>query len=178
MKRNTLFYILIALLFAFAGAYLSISHTSQDTAQTPPSDQSAALLLAQTLPDSAGKMQDLSQWKGKKLIVNFWATWCAPCVEEMPELSAMQAHLLSQNIQIIGIGIDSAENIGVFASKYNIAYPLYVAGMNGAELARRMGNANGGVPYTLLISADGKIKKKYFGKLKFDELKEDLRSVF
>jgi len=178
MKKNTFFYIFIALVFAFAGVYLNISHTNHNQAQKPPLTQNAKLLLAQSLPDAAGTMQDLSQWKGKNLIVNFWATWCTPCVEEMPELSAMQSKLSSKNIQIVGVGIDSAENIRDFSSKYKISYPLYVAGMNGAELARKMGNTNGGVPYTILISKDGKIRKQYFGKLKFNELNEDLNSVF
>jgi len=178
MKINKTFYIFIGILFVLAGAYFGASKNAPPAAQNEAPNQPATLLLAQTLPDSTGKLQDLSQWKGKNLIVNFWATWCAPCVEEMPELSALQQSLNSQNIQIVGIGIDSAENIKDFASKYKIDYPLYVAGMNGAEIARKMGNETGGVPYTLLISHDGKIKKKYSGKLQFDALKEDLHNIF
>lgn len=135
---------------------------------------SGALLLSQNLPDLTGKTQALSQWKGKTLVVNFWATWCAPCVEEMPELSSLQQKDGSGNFQIIGIGIDSAEKMQEFSAKHNISYPLYVAGMQGAELSRQLGNTKGGLPFTLLVAPDGSIKKTYLGRLNLPSLRGDL----
>ena len=80
-------------------------------------------------------------------------------------------------MQILGIGIDSASNIAEFAAKYKIAYPLYVAGMEGTDLSREFGNQAGGLPFTVLIGADGKVRKTYLGRLKFDELRKDLASL-
>lgn len=100
-----------------------------------------------SLPDAAGATQALSQWKGKNLLVNFWAPWCPPCVQEMPELSEVQGEFAAKNLQIIGIGIDSASNIKTFAEKVKIAYPVYVSGMSGTDLSRHFGNATGGLPF-------------------------------
>jgi thiol-disulfide isomerase/thioredoxin len=127
--------------------------------------------------DVGGKPQALSQWKGKPLLVNFWAPWCAPCVQEMPELSAIAAKDGGKRFNVIGIGIDSPSNIAEFASKFKIAYPLYVAGMSGTDLSRQFGNAAGGLPYTVLIGADGQVRKTYLGRLKFDELRRDLAAL-
>jgi thiol-disulfide isomerase/thioredoxin len=124
--------------------------------------------------DSLGNPQDLRQWKGKVLVVNFWATWCSPCVKEMPELSSLQKEVETKNIRIIGIGIDSASNIAEFAAKHNITYPLYVADNQGIELARDFGNQTGGLPFTVLISPNTQIKKTYLGRLNINELKRDL----
>jgi thiol-disulfide isomerase/thioredoxin len=134
-------------------------------------------LFSQSMNDVAGKPQALAQWKGKPLLVNFWAPWCAPCVQEMPELSALAAKDGGKKFNVIGIGIDSPSNIAEFASKFKIAYPLYVAGMSGTDLSRQFGNSQGGLPYTVLIGADGQVKKTYLGRLKFDELKRDLANL-
>ena len=134
-------------------------------------------LFAQTLPDPGGKAQALAQWRGKAVLVNFWAPWCAPCVQEMPELSALQQEYAGKNLQILGVGIDSPANIAQFAAKFKIAYPLYVAGMDGTELARQLGNHAGALPYTVLIGADGQIRKTYLGRLQFEQLRADLKSM-
>jgi thiol-disulfide isomerase/thioredoxin len=173
MKRNWLLFTVIAIVFAAIGAYFGVQYHAP-VASHP---SVTARLFAQALPDAQGQSHPMSQWQGKTLIVNFWATWCAPCVEEMPELSVLQNEIAAKNGQIIGIGIDSAVNILEFTAKYKIAYPLYVAGMSGTELSRAFGNQAGGLPFTVLIAPDGKIKKTYLGRLKLEELRKDLASI-
>ena len=141
-----------------------------------PADPAAAL-LSQSMNDAAGKPEQLSQFKGKPLLVNFWAPWCGPCVKEMPELSSLASELKVKNINVIGVGIDTPTNILEFTTKYKIAYPIFVGGMGATDLARAFGNANGSLPYTVLIGADGKVVKTYLGILKFDELRQDLAKL-
>lgn len=134
-------------------------------------------LYAQNLNDLSGKPQTMAQWKGKALLVNFWATWCGPCVQEMPELSALANEEAGKRFNVIGVGIDSPTAMAEFAARHNIKYPLYVGGMGGTELSREFGNPSGGLPFTVLIDANGQVKKTYLGKLKFDELKADLATL-
>jgi len=173
MKRSTVLLTVTALVFTLSGAWLGAKHAAPPIPLSPE----VASLFSQTLTDSKGKPQVLSQWRGKKLIVNFWAPWCKPCVEEMPELSALQTEITDKNVQVIGIGIDSAANITEFSTKLMIAYPIYVAGMSGTELASTLGNHVGGLPFTALIGMDGQLKKTYTGRLHFDELRKDLASM-
>ena len=180
-KNNLIAYAAIALAFGAMGAYVGTRHHEAQgpvrTSVAPGVTGPVQALYAQALPDASGASQALSQWKGKALIVNFWAPWCGPCVEEMPELSVLQNENAGKNVQIIGIGIDSPGNIAQFASKFKIAYPLYVAGMSGTELSRQFGNAAGGLPYTVLIGADGQVRKTYLGRLKFEQLRADLATL-
>lgn len=170
--RNIFLFILVAAIAAGVGVYTS--HKQNQPAPQTPEAKAVANLFAQTMPDATGKPQALSQWKGKPLIINFWATWCAPCVEEMPELAALQAEVAP--VQIIGIGVDSQENIAQFAEKFHIYYPLYVAGTGATDLLRQFGNQAGGLPFTVLVGLDGNLKKVYLGRLNFDELRRDLAS--
>lgn len=163
----------IAILFACIGLYFGNQHAHAET----PQSSAAREFFASSLPDIKDKPQALAQWKGKILLVNFWATWCHPCVQEMPELSALQAKGKIPNLQIIGIGIDSAANIQEFSAKYKISYPLYVGGIGGSELLRKMGDAAGGLPFSLLIGPDGEVKKTYVGSLKFDQVKRDIAAL-
>ena len=177
MKRNIALAVVIGLLFAGAGMYFS---SQAPLGKSPTAAKGAGEvpdLFRRSLPDANGTPQRLAQFKGKPVVVNFWATWCVPCVQEMPELSALQTEIAPRNIQIIGIGIDSPTNIKEFASKYKITYPLYVAGMEGTELARQFGNQAGGLPYTVLLGVDGKVRKTYLGKLKMDELRRDIAGL-
>ena len=175
----------IAILFGAVGAWVGINkkEPAPPITTTIAPEQAAAGsavvndLLARTMADAGGTQQPLAQWKGKPLLVNFWATWCAPCVKEMPELSALQASGKYKDLQVIGIGIDSPSNIAEFTKKFQIAYPLYVDGVAGTELSRQFGNAQGGLPFTVLIGADGQVKKTYLGLLKFDQLHQDLAAL-
>jgi len=173
MKKNFALFIAIALLFLLIGVYFGAKRFSTEVSEPA----SASKLFAQTLSDEQGKLQSLSQWENKRLVVNFWATWCAPCVQEMPELTQLQAELAPKNVQIIGIGIDSAANIKEFALKYKIGYPLYIGGIDATELSREFGNKAGGLPFTVLVTADGQIKKTYLGRLKMNELRRDIASL-
>jgi thiol-disulfide isomerase/thioredoxin len=177
-------YAVVAAAFGIMGAMVGIHKKAPEgpltTAIAPTGGQphtAVTSLYSQSLNDLAGKPQSLSQWKGKPLLVNFWATWCGPCVQEMPELSALAAGEATGKFNVIGIGIDSPSNIAEFAAKYKISYPLYVAGMGGTELSRSFGNSAGGLPYTVLIGADGQVRKTYLGRLKFDELRRDLAAL-
>ena len=139
--------------------------------------RSAADLFAASLPDVKNQSQPLAQWKGKILLVNFWATWCHPCVQEMPALSSLQAKGKIKNLQVIGIGIDTADNISQFSAKYKISYPLYVGGVDASELMRKLGDGAGGLPFSLLIGPDGQVKKTYLGALKMDQVKRDIGAL-
>jgi thiol-disulfide isomerase/thioredoxin len=179
--KKFLMYAVVAVLFAGTGAWYGM-HKKQAPAPittTAPAGVSGpvAAMLAETLPTDKGAREPLSKWQGKALLVNFWAPWCAPCVEEMPELSELQDSALGKKIQVIGIGIDSPSNIAEFTQKVKVAYPIYVAGMSGTELSRQFGNTQGGLPFTVLIGADGTVKKTYLARLNFEQLKADLASL-
>ena len=139
--------------------------------------KNAGDLFAASLPDVKNQNQPLAQWKGKILLVNFWATWCHPCVQEMPALSDLQTKGKVLNLQIIGIGIDTPDAIGQFSAKYKISYPLYVGGVEASELMRKMGDGAGGLPFSLLIGPDGQVKKTYLGSLKIDQVKRDISAL-
>lgn len=170
MKKRTLLYIVAALFFTGIGVFVGTRNMPAQAVQTPEA-RIMSSLFAQTLPDEKGQPQSLAQWQNKPVIINFWATWCAPCVEEMPELMALQSEIGST--QIIGIGIDSQSNIAQFAEKLHIDYPLYVADIGMINLLRQLGNETGGLPFTVVMS-EGTVKKIYLGRLQFDELRQDL----
>ncbi len=171
MRKREIWLIgIFAILFAGLGLYFGMKKWEL----SPPETDAGTHFFAQSLPDMNGNVDNLSKWKGKLLLVNFWATWCAPCVEEMPELSELQTEGKLKNLQIIGIGIDSPANIRDFSIRHNIAYPLYPAGMGGSELSKQLGNQVGGLPFTILISPDGKIQKTYIGRLNMTTVRRDL----
>lgn len=173
MTRRFLLFLAVALVFGLAGAWFG----NRRFAAQPAQPEASASFYSRTLPDAGGNNVAMAKWKGQTLVLNFWATWCAPCVEEMPELTALQKEIAPRNIQILGIGIDNPASIGAFAEKYQIAYPLYVAGVDGSELSRQLGNQAGGLPFTVLLDASGKVRKTYLGRLKMDELRRDLNAL-
>ena len=173
MKRSYWPVLAVALVFSVAGAWFG----ARQFQSAPAAPNAVEQFYSRTLPDASGATVSMAQWKGRPLVLNFWATWCAPCVEEMPELTALQQELQPKNVQILGIGIDNPASISAFAQKYKIGYPLYVAGMEGSELSRQLGNQAGGLPYTVLVDASGKVKKTYLGRLKMEELRRDINAM-
>jgi len=128
-------------------------------------------LFELTFEDADGVKQPLAQWRGRLLVVNFWATWCAPCVEEMPALNRVRNDYRGHGVEIVGLGIDSAERIRAFRKRLDLGLPLLVAGAGGSELARALGNVAGVLPYTVLVSPAGVVEQRHIGQIQPDELK-------
>jgi thiol-disulfide isomerase/thioredoxin len=133
--------------------------------------QAAATLLALSLPDPAGKEESLAQWRGKLLIVNFWATWCAPCREEMPEFVRFQREFGPKGLQFVGIAADDAEKVRHFATEIGLNYPALIGGYGALELSRTLGNRLMALPFTVIVGRGGKIEYTQLGPMKPDQLR-------
>lgn len=127
-------------------------------------------LFAAVLNDTNNRPVALKSYKGKILAINFWATWCPPCREEMPELSKLSGELTAKNIVLIGIAVDDAESIKGFQKETPVAYPLLEAEVEGAPLATGLGNDKGVLPFTVLINQKGQVFKRFFGKVNREQL--------
>ena len=131
---------------------------------------SSGPLFAATLNDLDDKPVALERFKGKPLIVNFWARWCGPCRAEIPELIAIRK-ANNGKIEVLGIGIeDKAEPAKEFARAYEMDYPVFVAGAKGIPLMQALGNTKGGLPFTLVIDHNGQVIQKRLGVMKKADL--------
>jgi thiol-disulfide isomerase/thioredoxin len=137
------------------GIVASLLHFSER--EDAPSIPVAALARLQDLPfkDLTGQERRLADWKGKTLVVNFWATWCPPCRKEMPAFSNLHTKLANRGVVFVGIGIDSPSAIKEFALQYPVSYPLLIGGSEGLEAMKTIGNRNAALPYTLVVDATG-----------------------
>ncbi len=163
----------ISLLALFAGVL-----TSQWIFKTGlASDPAIKAFFANPWQTPNGKSVDTNEWRGKVLVVNFWASWCPPCVEEMPALDKLQREFSSQNVLFVGIGIDSPSNIREFLAKTPVSYPIVIGGLEGSNLSKQLGNAQGALPYTIIINAQGKATSSKLGKISEEELRSAIKSV-
>ena len=121
--------------------------------------------LASDFIDHQGRRQSVSQWRGKILVVNFWATWCAPCREEMPDFSRLQEKYSTRGVQFLGIAIESREKIAAYAARNAVSYPLLAGGHDAIALGRSLGNSVGGIPYTLVLGKNGEPLLTHTGRL-------------
>jgi thiol-disulfide isomerase/thioredoxin len=137
----------------------------------------AADLLAAPFRDLSGAKRTLQEWRGRVVVCNFWATWCAPCREEIPMLVAVREVFASKGVEIVGIGIDQAAKVNEFSRTYGITYPLLIAEANAIELMRRLGNTLGGLPYTVVLDRFGGIAHRRLGALTRAELEEVLKGL-
>ena len=123
-------------------------------------------------------MHRLLDWRGKVLLCNFWATWCAPCREEVPILVAAKAQWATNGFEVVGIGIDSAAKMREFARTHKINYPVLVADATALELVRKLGNRAGALPYTVVLDATGAVVRRHLGAFTAPDLRRLLESLF
>ena len=153
-------------LFVF-GLFLASTAGMAASAEDQPS---SAPLFAATLANLDDKPVALAQYKGKPLVVNFWARWCGPCRAEIPELIKFRAEHQGK-IEVLGIGIeDKAEPAKEFARAYDMDYPVFVAKAQGIPLLKDLGNNRGGLPYTLFIDRHGQVVQKKMGLIRKADL--------
>ncbi len=163
----------ISLLALLAGVF-----SSQWISQTGlASDPSIKAFFANPWQNPDGKPANSENWRGKVLVVNFWASWCPPCVEEMPALDKIAQEYASKNVLIVGIGIDSPSNMREFLQKTPVSYPIMIGGLEGSNLSKQMGNTQGALPYTVVINSKGKSIYTKLGKISEEELKKAINSA-
>ena len=173
-SRTFLIGFAVAMVALVAGVYTGYTgrQSSNSLRQAAPTLAPEAIdkLFASSLNDLNGKSQKLAQWKGKTLIVNFWASWCPPCREEMPGFSRLQGKYAANSVQFVGIALDTKENVSAFSREFPVTYPLLIGGNEGSDLARQLGNAQLAMPYTVIISPAGEARFSRLGGLSEQEL--------
>lgn len=122
-------------------------------------------LMAASIPDLQGRPRTLGEWRGKVLVVNFWATWCPPCLKEIPDFVRMQEKLGPRGLQFVGIAADQPDKVREFAAKYRMNYPVLLSDMDVIEIASRAGNRAGGLPFTVILDREGKWVRSESGAL-------------
>lgn len=161
-RRRTLVLGGVGLTAAAAGAYWAARGGRSAAPPEPPWS------LEFETPE--GGTLRMSSLFGRPLVLNFWATWCPPCIEEMPQLDRFHADFGPRGWQVVGLAIDRKEPVNAFLAKRPVRFPTALAGVAGADLGRRLGNAAGALPFTAVFGADGRISHRKSGQTTYEEL--------
>lgn len=129
-----------------------------------------------TLKDMIGVPRDVSEWDGKIIVLNFWATWCRPCLQEIPMFADVQQKMAAKNVQFIGIAVDDRAAVETFMERTGtkISYPVLIGNDDAIPIAVDYGNTDGILPYTVFIDSDGTMRSTHFGAISRQELEEKL----
>jgi thiol-disulfide isomerase/thioredoxin len=172
--RRAVLFAAVAAAAAVAGFMLHSSNRIEPAAAPPVA---AGSLMQAALPDLAGQSQSLSQWNGRVVVVNFWATWCAPCREEIPALIRVQDKLGPRGLQIVGIAIDQAERVRPYSAQMRINYPVLIGELKAMDLAEQAGNQSGALPFTVILDRSGKPVRTQLGGLSQEKLERLLEPI-
>lgn len=136
----------------------------------PASPDQALWDLAFSTPD--GGTLAMRSFRGKPLLLNFWATWCPPCVEEMPLLDRFYAENSANGWQVLGLAVDQAAPVSRFLRQTPVGFPIALAGLAGTDLSRSLGNSSGGLPFSVLFDPAGRITQRKMGQLSARDLQQ------
>lgn len=172
--KQIFLYLCVAVFALVAGSYLRsvLTEAQQTQLSSEESQQGAKAILAANLPDIHGENQAVSQWLGKVMVVNFWATWCTPCQEEIPEFVETQEKFRDRGLLFVGIALDQADMVKKFSQEFGINYPVLVGGLNSWPLAQAAGNRLSVLPYTVIINRSGEIVETYVGRVNLKKLEK------
>jgi thiol-disulfide isomerase/thioredoxin len=179
LARPGLLIALTILLISLLALAAGLGASWWQRATPPPAEPAVQTLWRQQWPDPGGQPTTLDTLRGQVTVVNFWATWCAPCVEEMPALSALHQQLNQQGrrVAFIGVAIDRADQVAEFARRSPVSYPLVVAGAAGSALARELGNSAGALPFTAVIDQNGRIVERTLGIVDLQKVRPQIERL-
>jgi thiol-disulfide isomerase/thioredoxin len=172
MKITLIF--IVAMILAGTGGYALQRYLNQDHIQAQQQNNPAIGLKRPEFAgaDLDGKLRNIKEWDGKLIFLNFWATWCPPCLKEIPDFIELQEDYGDQGFQIIGIAIDDEMSVREYVNEVGMNYPTMVVESEGVGLAKRFGNGPGVLPYTVIINRDGEISNTIMGELSKIRAKE------
>jgi thiol-disulfide isomerase/thioredoxin len=170
MRNSAIQALLIVVLCvgAAVGGFMVYHHLAQPTLIDQPGGQAPEI----TLNDLTGQPRHLSEWKGKLVLVNFWATWCAPCLHEIPMLIDLQTQYGARGLQIVGPAMDEPEAVKTGAPQLGINYPVLVGDTEIVNAMQALGDELGALPYSVLIDANGSIVFRKHGEFSRDDLQK------
>lgn len=163
-SKRVFLFVAVALMALAAGLILR-----PGAREVPPPTVAPTSAMNTQLENLAGGKSRLADWQGKVMVVNFWATWCAPCREEIPGFVKLQARLEARGLQFIGVAVDERDKVRAYAKEVGINYPLLVGEIDTFEVSKAFGNEVGALPFTVIIGRDGKVVRAVLGGL--DEAK-------
>ena len=166
-SRRRLLYAGVAGAAALAGAGLAWWKWRPE-----PVSQEAAALWSLSFDTPAGSTLAMQSLRGKPLVVNFWATWCPPCVDELPLLDQFFRQNVSKGWQVVGLAIDQPSAVRTFLQRTPLSFPVGLAGMGGAELSKELGNLGGGLPFTVVLAGAGQVLQRRIGRVKPSDLEQ------
>jgi len=147
-----------------AGAGFWLQSARQQPAAAASATPGQAAVLDAVIADVAGQPQRLDQWQGKLVVLNFWATWCPPCVKELPAFVRLQRKFGPQGLQFVGIALDGREEVAKFVAEHGIDFPVLVGEEDVARYMQRLGNTIGALPYTVVVTPDAAIRHTHQGE--------------
>jgi len=178
MKKNIKFLLLLiifGMVAGFSGYLMKKNNLEGELVISDTSNISTATLFSSNIMNSSGEIVSFSKFEGQWLLINFWATWCAPCREEIPELNEFARE--NKTIQTIAIAIDDLESVNKFTNKIPIEYLSLIAENEGVQLSQSLGNERGILPFSVIISPEKEIEKVFYGRLKLNQLNQSLNSI-
>ncbi|MDO9435174.1 TlpA disulfide reductase family protein [Hydrogenophaga sp.] len=161
LQRRTLWMAGVAVAAGAAGALISTRRFQLE----PVMSEAEAAFWAGAFDGPNGEAVRMADFRGRPLLVNFWATWCPPCVEELPMLNAFHEAHKAQGWQVLGLAVDQPSAVRSFMQKLPLVFPVGMAGLAGTELSRSLGNPAGALPYSVVFGGDGAVVHRKIGKV-------------
>lgn len=168
-RRNYLFAGVAAAAGVAGAAWAWWRHQPRESVVTDPALQ---LLWSAEWSNPQGQPVDTQTYRGRPLLLNFWATWCPPCVDELPLLDTFYREQQPRGWQVVGLAIDQPSSVQEFLAKHSVRFPILMSGLNGTELGRLFGNESGGLPFTVVLDPAGQVLHRKLGRVSPQELEQ------
>jgi len=180
VSKNLILMLAVAVLAGAGGYFVAMKFSPGLAGQPEDLSLQARDLVGQQRPDfshvdAMGKAVNAADYDGEVLLLNFWASWCAPCVEEMPMLSRVQQAHASEGLRVLGIALDDPARAADFAASMALSYPILLGGADVVVTGRRYGNHTGMLPFSVLIDRKGVIRWTQLGQLEGEKLEQEIR---